>query len=238
SSLTKRSFWRSAVPKEWILNIATNRWQLNRPKYVGKVSEEIRKCQPKNLEDWKKYYLNNVEPKKFLEMKKHIRNLSKEDYLNWIGMELCKKIHEIMKKEIEEITEEDCKRYIKELVFDRTYQGYKNEIETIYGVLEKALGVKIEPAPDEWDRKYNIDFYIKAKKGIVGIQIKPITYQQTPEIHNWYEWLKSSHERFEKDIGGKVFVVFSVKKDGKKVIYNSEVVEEIRRVLEDLGGVS
>lgn len=224
------------MPKEWILNIATNRWQFNRPKYVGKVSEEIRKCQPKNLEDWERYYMEKVEPKKFLEMKKHIKTLSKEEYLEWIGMELCKKIHEVMKKEIEEISEEDCKRYIKELVFDRTYQGYKTEIDTIYNSLEKILKVKIEPAPDEWDRKYNIDFYIKAKKGIIGVQVKPITYNQIPEVHKWYEWLKNSHKKFESEMGGKVFVIFSIKKDGKKVIYNQEVVEEIKRALEELGG--
>ncbi|MFZ8786193.1 MjaI family restriction endonuclease [Thermocrinis sp.] len=44
------------MAKEWVLNIALNRWQYNRPKYVGKVSEEIRNCQPKSLEDWRKYY--------------------------------------------------------------------------------------------------------------------------------------------------------------------------------------
>ncbi len=224
------------MAKEWILNIATNRWQLNRPKYVGKVSEEIRKCQPKSLDDWKKFYMKNVEPKKFIEMKAHLEKFSKEKYLDWIGEELCKKIHEVMRKEIEEIREEDCKRYIRELIFERTYDGYRTEIETIYGVLEKELSVRIHPAPDEWDRKYNIDFYIKAKNGVVGIQIKPITYDQTPEIHNWKEWLKKSHEKFEMEVGGKVFVVFSVKKDGKKEIYNKDVIDEIKNKIVELGG--
>ncbi len=27
--------------KEWVLNIAFNRWQLNRPRYVGKLSAHI-----------------------------------------------------------------------------------------------------------------------------------------------------------------------------------------------------
>ena len=221
------------MAKEWILNIATNRWQLNRPKYVGKVSEEIRKCQPKNLQEWKNFYMESVNPKKFVEMQKHIKELTKEQYLDWIGLELCKKIHEVVKKEIEEIGEEDCKRYIRELIFERTYQGYITEIETIYGQLEKELGVSIKPAPDEWDRKYNIDFYIKARNKVIGLQIKPITYTQTPEIHNWISWLKESHDKFEKEVGGKVFTIFSIKKDGKKEIYNKEVVDEIKK---ELGG--
>ncbi|NPA40690.1 MAG: MjaI family restriction endonuclease [Aquificae bacterium] len=225
------------MAKEWILNIATNRWQFNRPKYVGKVSEEIRKCQPKRLDDWISFYKQNVKPKKFEEMKKHIKNLTIDEYLDWIGSELCKKIHEVMKKEIEEISEDDCKNYIRDLIFKRTYEGYITEKETIYGLLESVLGIKIEPAPDEWDRRYNIDFYIKAKKGYIGIQIKPITYNQTPEIHNWLSWLKESHNKFEREVGGKAFVVFSVKKGGKKDIYNQEVIEDIRRALEELGGI-
>lgn len=226
------------MAKEWILNIATNRWQLNRPRYVGKVSEEIRKCQPKKLEDWIDFYKENVKPAKYLEMKKHIKSLTIDQYLEWIGEELCKRIHEVMKKEIEEISEEDCKDYIKDLVFRRTYEGYITEKETVYSLLEGALNVRIMPAPDEWDRKYNIDFYIKARRGYIGIQIKPITYNQTPEIHNWLSWLRESHSKFESEVGGKAFVVFSVKKDGRKVIYNQEVIEDIKKALEELGGVA
>jgi len=39
---------------------------------------------------------------------------------------------------------------------------------------------------------------------------------------------KKSHEKFEKDFGGRVFFVYSVKSAGKKKkIYNTEVIEEI-----------
>ena len=50
-----------------------------------------------------------------------------------------------------------------QLVIDRTFDGYMTEIKTVYGQLEKELGVKIEPSPDEWDRLYNVDFFIKVK---------------------------------------------------------------------------
>ena len=61
-----------------------------------------------------------------------------------------------------------------QLVIDRTFDGYMTEIKTVYGQLEKELGVKIEPAPDEWDRLYNVDFFIKVKEKYIGIQIKPV----------------------------------------------------------------
>lgn len=47
-----------------------------------------------------------------------------------------------------------------QMVIDRTFDGYQTEIKTIYGQLEHELGVKIEPAPDEWDRLFNKVFYI------------------------------------------------------------------------------
>ena len=55
------------MAKEWILNQAMNRWGLNKKRSVGPVSELIRKCAPKKLEDWEGYYYQNVHPKEHLE---------------------------------------------------------------------------------------------------------------------------------------------------------------------------
>jgi hypothetical protein len=51
--------------------------------------------------------------------------------------------------------------YAYNLVLNRTYEGYRAEIDTIYGQLESIVNHKIEPAPDEWDRIYGVDFYIQ-----------------------------------------------------------------------------
>jgi len=124
------------VKKEWILNIATNRWGLNKKNSVGPVSEWIRECAPKTI--------------------------------------------------------------------------------------------------DEWDRIYNVDFYIEIKSKFIGLQIKPISYSQTPEIHKWKEWLSRTHKNFEKKFGGKVFTIFSIKKGDRKDIYNKEVIGEIKSEIERL----
>jgi hypothetical protein len=82
--------------------------------------------------------------------------------------------------------------------------------------------------------------YIPIGDKFIGIQIKPITYAQAPEIHRWWEWMRESHERFEREQGGKVFIVFSVsEKGGAKRIYNEDVIREIRAEIERLqrGGV-
>jgi hypothetical protein len=213
------------MAKEWILNIATNRWGLNKKESVGPVSEWIRECAPKTLEEWREFYLKKLE--EFL-FRKGI-NISPSEYLEDLGRKLYTKITEVIRAEIDEVSEEDCINYIYNLVINRTFEGYQTEVETIYKLLQRELGVEIKPAPDEWDRLYNIDFYIEVKGKYIGLQIKPITYNQTPEIHKWKEWLSRTHKNFEEKFGGKVFIIFSIKKGDKKDIHNREIIEDIRR---------
>ena len=54
------------MAKEWILNSAMNRFQLNFKRNVGATSESIRKCSPKTLEEWRKYYFENVRSKEHI----------------------------------------------------------------------------------------------------------------------------------------------------------------------------
>ena len=207
------------MAKEWILNQANMRWGLTKKNKVGPVSELIRKCSPKSLKDWEEYYYNNVYPKKHLEE---------------LGGRLYIKITEVCQAEIESITEEDCINFIINLVANRTYDGYQSEIQTIYGQLQQALGVKVEPAPDEWDRGYNVDFFIKVKNRYIGLQIKPAGYAYITQIINELEFQRKTHEKFTAKYGGKVFYIISIKEGKKKIIYNPEVIEEIRKEIERL----
>ena len=207
------------MPKEWILNQANMRWGLTKKKKVGPVSELIRKCSPKSLRDWEKYYYNEVYSKQ------HLEDLGRNLYI---------KITEKCRAEIESITEEDCINFIINLVINRTYDGYQSEIQTIYGQLQQALGVKIEPAPNEWDRKYNVDFFIKVKDKYIGLQIKPAGYAYITQIINELNFQKKTHEKFTDKYGGKVFYIISVKEGRRKVIHNPEVIDEIRKEIERL----
>jgi hypothetical protein len=219
-----------------VLNIAFNRWQFNRPKYVGKLAEAIRECSPKSLEDWKRYYCEQV-PKRHVPEGWQMFGKDMLDHLTEIGRRLYAKISEQLKAEVEAVTEEDCIAYVREVVINRTYEGYITEKQTVYKQLEQVLGVRLCPAPDEWDRRYNVDFYIPVRDKAIGIQIKPITYTQTPEVHKWQEWMRESHEKFEREQGGKVFIVFSVTEEsGAKRIFNTEVIDEIRAELRRLQG--
>jgi hypothetical protein len=208
------------MPKEWILNSATNRFQLNYKRNVGATSESIRQCAPKTLEEWRGYYFKNVRPKE------HIVSLGQKLYI---------KITEVIQAEAEEITEQDCIDYIMKLVIDRTFDGYMTEIKTVYGQLEKELCVKIEPAPDEWDRRYNVDFFIRIQDKYIGIQIKPVNQGiQLSQIFKEKNLQSTSHEEFSRKYGGKVFYVFSSKLGEKKEIKNREVIDELRNEIERL----
>ncbi len=96
-----------------------------------------------------------------------------KEHIIELGKRLYIKITEVIQAEVAEITEQDCIDYMMQLVIDRTYEGYVTEIQTIYGQLQKILGVKIEPAPDDWDRLFNVDFYIKINNKYIGLQILP-----------------------------------------------------------------
>jgi MjaI restriction endonuclease len=209
------------MAKEWILNSAMNRFQLNFKRNVGPTSESIRKCSPKTIEEWREYYFNNVKPKK------HIEELGKKLYI---------KITEVIQSEVAEVTEQDCIDYMLQLVIDRTFDGYVTEIQTIYGQLQNILRVQIQPAPDEWDRLFNIDFFIKVGEKYIGLQIKPVnTGIQLPEIFKEYNLQAETHKKFTEVFGGKVFYLFSTKVGEKKEIQNKEVIQEI---LEEINRLS
>ncbi len=203
------------MAKEWSLNSAMNRFQLNFKRNVGPTSESIRKCSPKTLEEWREYYFNHVKSKE------HIEDLGKKLYV---------KITEVIQSEVADVTEQDCVDYMMQLVIDRTFDGYTTEIQTIYGQLQKILDVKIQPAPDEWDRLFNVDFFIQVGEKYIGLQIKPVKNGiQLPEIFKEYGLQAETHKKFAEVFGGKVFYLFSAKVGEKKEIQNKEVIDEIKQ---------
>ena len=202
------------MAREWILNSVTSRFQLNFKRNVGPTSESIRKCAPKNIKQWRTYYFNKVRPK---------------EHIHTLGKRLYEKINEVVSAEVKEITEEDCINYMLNLVIERTYDGYTREIQVIYEQLEKALGQKISQASDEWDRRYNVDFYISVGDFFLGLQIKPVDRKiQLPQIYKERNIQVKTHEEFRQKYGGRVFYVYSITDDsGRKVIANEEVIDVI-----------
>ena len=57
----------------------------------------------------------------------------------------------------------------------------------------------ILPAPDAWDRGYNVDYYIPVEERSIGIQVKPITSGLAIGPYQSEEMHRGNHERFQKD---------------------------------------
>jgi len=151
--------------RETLLNYGMNRWGLNKAYSVGPTSELIRTCAPKTFEKWEEFYFNNARQKK----KEGIR-ITRE-YITGLGQTLYIKISEVVRSELNSIAEEECIDYAYNLLLNRTYEGYRSEIDTIYGQLESIVNHKIEPAPDEWDRTYGVDFYIPINDKMLGYKL-------------------------------------------------------------------
>jgi hypothetical protein len=209
--------------RETILNYVVNRWALNKAHSVDKVANLIRDCAPKSLKQWKEYYFSNAKQNKKNGIKineEYITNLGKKAYFELINS---------VKPEIERITEKEFVDYMHNLVIERTYNGYIDEIGVIYGKLEKILNIKIERASDEWDRKYNVDYYIKIKNKYIGLQVKPIASGKSINDYQWEKMHSDAHSKFTQTFGGKVFFIYSKGKKDDKEIANSEIIEEIKK---------
>ena len=214
--------------RETLLNYGMNHWGLNKAYSVDGTSDLIRKCSPKSFVEWDDYYFKNAKQKK-----KNGIKITRE-YISGLGRKLYIKLTEVVQNELGSITEEECIDYAYNLVLNRTYEGYMGEIQTIYGQLEKIIGVKIQPAPSIWDRTFNVDFYIQVNEKYIGLQIKPLSFGTTFDQYKWDEIQEITHKKFTKKFGGKVFYVFSIKKGNKKIIDNFDVITDIQQEIKRL----
>ena len=147
--ITGKDGYNLKFKRETLLNYGMNRWGLNKAHSVGPTSELIRICAPAKYEEWEKFYFSQARQKK-----KNGLPITR-DFIISLGQTLYVKLSEVVQHELEQITEEECIDYAYNLVLNRTFEGYRTEIETIYGQLENAIGCKIEPAPDAWDRTWS-----------------------------------------------------------------------------------
>ena len=105
--------------KEFVLNYAMNRWQLNYKRNVGPTTDSIRICNPSSFDEWCNYYYSNVRSRK---------------HLDDLGRTLFEKITEILPEEnrfhpnlLDCITQQNCIDYMHMVVLRRTYDGYLKE---------------------------------------------------------------------------------------------------------------
>lgn len=189
----------------------------------------IRDCQPKNFEEWEKYYFEKAYTANKNPVKITIENL------NELGERLYVKIKEIVIPEwteaFNQLTLQDCIDYIYNLTINRTYDGFVREKSVINDNLAKLFPeVRFEESDPHLDHAGDIDYLGWVRNNAFGIQIKPVTGKANFGNYSQTERMKASFDDYTEKYKGKVFIVFSI--DDK--IQNEEVIQEIAKEIERL----
>ncbi|MEK9165604.1 MAG: MjaI family restriction endonuclease [Patescibacteria group bacterium] len=224
-----RKYSKDFGKKEKVLNYACQSYQLSRPNKVGAVMTLIRKCQPKTIEEWKKWYFK----KAFTESKSPIKIT--QEILTELGERLYEKITEVVIPEwqaaFSELSLQDCKDYIYNLTINRTYDGFIREKSVINDGLAKHFPeVKFIESDNDLDHAGDIDYLGLVGDKAFGIQIKPITAKANFGNYSVSERMRAIFFDFEKKYFGKVFIVFSL--DGE--IGNKEIIRDIEAEIKRL----
>lgn len=173
----------------------------------------IRNAMPQSLQEWKEYYFSNVTSPETIEA-------------------IAQEMYESIPAE-EKITREECYDYICDVIFRRTFEGYKKEKQALI-LLRKLVSPGVVEAPKEWDNKYFIDFYLKSKNGkMIGIQLKPETFYRGN--YQYKVDIKSKHNAFINDYDAVVFVLTYMKdqKTNEITLTNSQVIDRIKAAEQD-----
>lgn len=196
------------MKQEKILNNYYNRLKLNHPDKIGYVMDMIRELKPESQEAFEKWYYKNVRSERYVE------NLSARLFdaiPGGLG-----------------ISREDCRSYVREVMFKRTYEGWRSERDAMT-ILCKSVFHGIKEAPKKWDSEYFIDFYVlgDGRRPMIGLQLKPESffygkYQNKVDIE---EKMKAFERRYHAI---SYVLTYERKKDGRLVITNEDAVNEIR----------
>ena len=165
-----------------LLNIANQNAQGTRPKVVGsmnEITEEFRRRYPEgNYEEWVDFYYNEYGGEE------RIKEATERTY------DMIQNMSEAM----DQIDENMVQEWIEDLVLYKTYQGFDIQ-EVIFERLAEEYKAEYRASTPEEESK-GIDGYI----GKQSISIKPITYQQQPQLQEeiqapivYYEEYESSN---------------------------------------------
>ncbi len=193
---------------EEILNRYYNKGKFNHPNRIGYMMGMIRNLEPLTEEEWRMWYLHNVHD---------------EAFLDGLAEEMSRSIPEEYG-----VSKAECRSYIYDVMFRRTFSGYDKEKRAL-ALLRKMISPNVREAPEEWDTKYFIDFYVYGAKGkLIGIQLKPETfylgdYEKKVDI-------KGKMDAFCQEYGAQAYVLTyqSGLGPGQFLLTDPEVLETIK----------
>jgi hypothetical protein len=75
---------------------------------------------------------------------------------------------------------------------------------------------------------------MKVNNKYIGLQIKLAGYEYITQIINEREQQEKTHEKFTEKYDAKVFYIISITSGKNKIIYNTDIIEEIKGEIERL----
>ncbi len=218
-----KKFAKDFGSKEIILNYANRRWGFTKTNKVGEVMALIRQCQPQTFQEWQDWYFKNA----FTNTKQPVKITT--EILRELGQRLYEKITEIVSPQLREalatLTLQDCIDYVYELTIHRTFDGYLTEKSVVHDTLAKKFpDIVFEETDPDLDHAGDIDFIGKVSGKAFGLQIKPVTAHASLGNFSVTARMEQSFRDFERQFGGKVFIVFSI----EDRIQNKEVIDQIQ----------
>ena len=132
---------------------------------------------------------------------------------------------------IQTLNLQDCVEYVYNLTINRTYDGFLTEKSVVNDdLVERFTEVSFEESDPKLDHAGDVDYIGRVGKYAFGIQIKPITANANLGNYDVSARMEQSFNDFEKEFGGKVFIVYSV--DGK--IVNKDIYKKIEKEIKRL----
>ncbi len=114
--------------------------------------------------------------------------------------------------------------YVYELTIPRTFDGYLSEKSVVHDTLAKKFpDVVFEETNPDLDHAGDIDFIGRVGNKAFGLQIKPVTAQASLGNFSATARMEQSFRDFERQFGGRVFIVYSI----EDRIHNKEVIDQI-----------
>lgn len=203
---------RKKFEHEAVLNKYYNAGKFNSPAKIGYMMKMIRELKPVTMYEWMHWYFANQHD---------------FPYLYNLSVEFWRSIPTSYGIEFREAL-----AYVGAVMFERTFAGYDKE-ETALHILRSIINPTMQESPAEWDNLYFIDFYYWNSKGqLVGIQLKPESFQQS-HCENFVA-IDQKMQRFREQFNAQTFVLYYKQglefQTDNQFFANPEMVNFMKRV--------
>lgn len=203
-----------------------NRHQLQHPRQIGNLMDEMALFHPLSEEEWEEYYIGNI------------RN---EHQIHDVAERGFEKVRENLAV-IQSITQDDCERYLRKVIFQDTFRGWTARRDSVLALIKSETRLDFDflrDHPDDWrPRDYHLDFGVFHETAWICIKALPVSFHAlagTLEGSARLDSIRQAHQEFQDhDFGRALLVYYIENEDGSVSLEDQEeVIREILDIAEE-----